>query len=133
MLFDFHQKQNAKKPNSIHATYLISGTKRSVDDTNGTNGRSGEDVSMRSSPFMSSMPEPEDAEPEEETVKETTLLLVREEELGGRAIRTFDWMLDWSHVQVLGLSSLRKPLSTSTVWNRDRSRYDQDETQRDNG
>ncbi|KAL1652973.1 hypothetical protein SLS61_004594 [Didymella pomorum] len=83
MLFDFHQKQNAKKPNSIHATYLISGTKRSVDDTNGTNGRSGEDVSMRSSPFMSSMPEPEDAEPEEETVKETTLLLVREEELGG--------------------------------------------------
>jgi hypothetical protein len=82
---------------------------------------------------MSSMPEPEDAEPEEETVKETTLLLVREEELGGRAIRTFDWMLDWSHVQVLGLSSLRKPLSTSTVWNRDRSRYDQDETQRDNG
>ena len=89
MLFDFHQKQNAKKRNSIHATYLISGTKRSVDDTNGTNRRSGEDVSMRSSPFMSSMPEPEDAGPEEETVKETTLLLVREEELESKANCTY--------------------------------------------
>lgn len=85
MLFDFHQKQNAKKANSIHATYLISGIRRAIDDTNGTNGRIGEDVSMRSSPFMSSMPEPGDAEPEEETVKESTLLLVREEELESRA------------------------------------------------
>lgn len=81
MLFDFHQKQNAKKANAIHATYLISGTKRSVDDTNGKNGRSGEDLSMRSSPFMSSMPEREDVEPEETLVKKSTLLIVREEEL----------------------------------------------------
>ncbi|XPS99647.1 hypothetical protein M3J09_008819 [Ascochyta lentis] len=79
MLFDFHQKQNAKKPNSIHATYLISGTKRIASESNGTNGRNGEDVSMRSSPFMSSMPEPE--EQEEEPVKKSTILLVREEEL----------------------------------------------------
>ncbi|KAJ4379741.1 hypothetical protein N0V86_004923 [Didymella sp. IMI 355093] len=81
MLFDFHQKQNVKKANSIHATYLISGTKRSVDGTNGTSGQNGEDVSMRSSPFMSSMPEQEDIETEEEPVKQSTLLLVREEEL----------------------------------------------------
>jgi DNA polymerase delta subunit 3 len=81
MLFDFHQKQNVKKANSIHATYLISGTKRSVDDTNGTNGQKGGNVSMRSSPFMSSMPEQEVIEPEEEPVKQSTLLLVREEEL----------------------------------------------------
>ena len=27
MLFDFHQKQNAKKPGSVHATYLITGTR----------------------------------------------------------------------------------------------------------
>lgn len=88
MLFDFHQKQNAKKPNSIHATYLISGTKRAVDKTNGTNGRSGEDVSMRSSPFMSSMPEPE--EQEEEPVKKSAILLVREEELTSTN-RTAKW------------------------------------------
>ncbi|KAF3044052.1 hypothetical protein E8E12_008189 [Didymella heteroderae] len=78
MLFDFHQKQNAKKAKSIHATYLISGTKCSIDDTNDTNGQ---DISMRSPPFMSSMPEPEDTSPEEEPVKESVLLLVREEEL----------------------------------------------------
>lgn len=88
MLFDFHQKQNARKANSIHATYLISGTKRSADDTNGTNGRNGEDISMRSSPFMSSMPEAEDAELEEESVKESILLLVREEELESKEDRT---------------------------------------------
>ncbi|KAJ4341312.1 hypothetical protein N0V95_007260 [Ascochyta clinopodiicola] len=79
MLFEFHQKQNARKPNSIHATYLISGTKRTASEPNGTNGRNGEDVSMRSSPFMSSMPGPE--EPEEEPVKKCAILLVREEEL----------------------------------------------------
>ncbi|KAF1362764.1 hypothetical protein EJ07DRAFT_163360 [Lizonia empirigonia] len=79
MLFDFHQKQNAKKPHSIHATYLISGTKRVAGETNGANGRSEEDVSMRSSPFMSSMPQSE--EHEEEPIKKSTILLVREEEL----------------------------------------------------
>ncbi|KAG9202937.1 hypothetical protein G6514_003718 [Epicoccum nigrum] len=80
MLFEFHQTQNAKKPNSIHATYLISGTKQSDEGTASTNGRIGEDVSMRSSPFMSSMPEKEQ-EDEEQLVRKTTLSLVREEEL----------------------------------------------------
>ncbi len=83
MLFDFHQQQNAKKADSIHATYLISGTKRLVEDTNGANGRIDEDVNMRSSPFMSSMPEPDEKE-EEEPVKESVILLVRQEELASR-------------------------------------------------
>lgn len=78
MLFDFHQKQNAKKPTSIHATYLVAGRKRNSEQTNGANGRDGGDVDMRSSPFMSSMPEPEEPK---EPLKETTILLVREEEL----------------------------------------------------
>lgn len=26
MLYDFHSTQNKKKPNSIHATYLVTGT-----------------------------------------------------------------------------------------------------------
>ena len=84
MLFDFHQKQNAKKPNSIHATYLISGVIRPADGTNGTNGRVEEDTNMRSSPFMSSMPDREDSD-EEEPVKQTTILLVREEELASES------------------------------------------------
>lgn len=85
MLFDFHQKQNAKKANSIHATYLVSGTKHTSDKVNGTNGRSDEDASMRSSPFMSSMPEQEHPQPEDEPVKKSALLIVREEELARRS------------------------------------------------
>ncbi|KAF2829352.1 hypothetical protein CC86DRAFT_444450 [Ophiobolus disseminans] len=87
MLFDFHKQQNAKKSNTVHATYLITGKKRSEDDeskhTNGVNGRDGDDTNMRSSPFMSSMPEPEEDsdESDEEPVKQTTILLVREEQL----------------------------------------------------
>ncbi|CAO2654698.1 Nn.00g114310.m01.CDS01 [Neocucurbitaria sp. VM-36] len=79
MLFDFHQKQNAKKPKSVHATFLVSGTKQSTEGTNGINGQDSEDTTMRSSPFMSSMPELE--EHTEERVKKTTIVLVREEEL----------------------------------------------------
>jgi DNA polymerase delta subunit 3 len=89
MLFDFHQKQNAKKPSSVHATYLITGRRRTAEDANSTNvinGRDGGDINMRSSPFMSSVPQTDDDEDEddveaEEPVKETTILLVREEEL----------------------------------------------------
>ncbi|KAH9874418.1 hypothetical protein IAQ61_003607 [Plenodomus lingam] len=79
MLFDFHQKQNAKKPNSVHATYLVSGTKRRTEQLNGCNGHTGDDVDMRSSPFMSSMPEA--AEPAVESTKKLSIVLVREEEL----------------------------------------------------
>jgi DNA polymerase delta subunit 3 len=90
LLFDFHKKQNAKKANCVHATYLITGTRRTDSDSgkgkgaNRVNGKDGEDVNMRSSPFMSSMPEPEEEdESDEEPVKQTTILLVREEELEG--------------------------------------------------
>ncbi|KAF2265785.1 hypothetical protein CC78DRAFT_578958 [Lojkania enalia] len=79
MLYDFHTKQNAKKPNSVHATYLLTGKKRSPEHTNGANGTDGGDTFMRSSPYMSSMPEPE--EPAEELVMKTSIVLVREEEL----------------------------------------------------
>jgi DNA polymerase delta subunit 3 len=99
MLFEFHQKQNAKKPNSVHATYLLSGTKRRAAPTKATQGRHGEDVDMRSSPFMSSMPERvefgEDSaddsgdETSDETndelpkCKTTIIQLISEEELEG--------------------------------------------------
>lgn len=79
MLFDFHQKQNAKKPNSVHATYLVTGAKRKTEQSNGSGGRTGDDVTMRSSPFMSSMPEPE--ERAVEATRKLSIVLVREEEL----------------------------------------------------
>jgi DNA polymerase delta subunit 3 len=85
MLADFHEKQNARKASSVHATYLLAGTRRSPARTNGTAARDGNDVSMRSSPFMSSMPEPE--EPVEAPVPKTAILLVREEEVEGASTR----------------------------------------------
>ncbi|CAG7562461.1 unnamed protein product [Fusarium equiseti] len=63
MLYDFHHYQNAQKVNSVHATYLVYGTKSPADD------QSDDDVEM-----TSSMPEPEET-------PISTLTLVREEEL----------------------------------------------------
>ncbi|KAH5407493.1 hypothetical protein HBI47_171510 [Parastagonospora nodorum] len=96
MLFDFHQKQNAKKAKSVHATYLITGKQRAHEASNGTSAQDSADVDMRSSPFKSSMPEAaedegdddndddeddEEDDDDDEPVQETTILLVREEEL----------------------------------------------------
>lgn len=67
MLYDFHTHQNAQKANSIHATYLIHGTKASQED---------DDVEMASSA--------PDHEPLSETVPNFALTLVREENLTGR-------------------------------------------------
>jgi DNA polymerase delta subunit 3 len=94
MLFEFQKHQNARKPNSVHATYLLTGTPKRAERSNGAHTRKGEDADMRSSPFMSSMPDPEgpgdsdyanDSDDEEtpapEGVKETRILLVQEEDL----------------------------------------------------
>lgn len=83
MLFDFHNHQNAKKPGTIHATYLVSGTKRKETAPAITNGgaKDGEDDYMQSSPFMSSsMPQPEEGTGETSVL---SISLVREEELEG--------------------------------------------------
>ena len=71
---------------------------------------------------MSSMPEPE--EQEEEPVKKSTILLVREEELAS----TYRVYSEGSHanheIQRPALSSQRNPRSISTAWSQDHSRYD---------
>jgi DNA polymerase delta subunit 3 len=43
MLYEFHQNQNAQKPGTVHATYLLAGTKSK--EINGTDGaqKDGED------------------------------------------------------------------------------------------
>ncbi|PVI04643.1 hypothetical protein DM02DRAFT_158708 [Periconia macrospinosa] len=79
MLYEFHRNQNAKKPRSIHATYLITGKKRTSEHTNGLNGKDGEDAVMQDSPFPSSLPGTQ--EPDEKPVSTTSIVLVREEEL----------------------------------------------------
>jgi DNA polymerase delta subunit 3 len=81
MLYDFHTKENTKTPNSVHATYLLAGRKRSLEHTNGANGQDGDDTIMQSSPYMSSMPEPEAEQPSGASIPKTSIILVREEEL----------------------------------------------------
>lgn len=68
MLYDFHNYQNAQKANSVHATYLVYGTKSPDDE------QSDGDVEM-----MSSLPELEET-------PISTLTLVREEELKGMSL-----------------------------------------------
>ncbi|PQE26640.1 hypothetical protein CJF31_00010584 [Rutstroemia sp. NJR-2017a BVV2] len=84
-LFEFHRIQNAKKPGTIHATYLISGTKRKeAAVTSNGHEKDGEDSVMQSSPFQSSMPQPEDTVQEESSV--LTITLVPEEDLDSKAL-----------------------------------------------
>ena len=86
MLFDFHHRQNQKKPGSVHATYLITGSQASKPSTqaNGAHESSLDDGNLQSSPFMSSsMPDPkEDGDDEPQTV--TVVSLVKEELLPGK-------------------------------------------------
>lgn len=88
MLYEFHRSQNAKKPQSLHATYLVCGVRKPAIEESSTNrvhAENGEDVTMADDSFMSSsMPEPaeEDEEPHEE-IPVTSITLVREEHLVG--------------------------------------------------
>tara|TARA_R110002003_G_scaffold595_14_gene20823 strand:- start:9396 stop:9830 length:435 start_codon:yes stop_codon:yes gene_type:complete len=120
MLFDFHQQQNAKKPNSVHATYLVTGRKRIPPHPNGAHSKDGEDVAMRSSPFMSSMPEPDESA--EEPIGRTAVVLVREEELQSACARTCGTTALTSPQKPVPISSTSRP-STYTAWNPARSRY----------
>jgi DNA polymerase delta subunit 3 len=83
MLFEFHRQQNVKKPGTVHATYLVAGTKRKPDPTttSGSVAKDGEDEYMQSSSFRSSpVPNPEEVP---EDVPVLSITLVREENLEG--------------------------------------------------
>jgi DNA polymerase delta subunit 3 len=81
MLYDFYTQENAKKPHSLHATYILAGRKRSVEQSNGANGRDGEDIVMQSSPPRSSMPLSEPDQVAETPISRSSVVLVKEEEL----------------------------------------------------
>jgi DNA polymerase delta subunit 3 len=84
MLYEFHRQQNGKKPGTVHATYLLSGTKRVEEPvpTNSKVKKDGEDEYMQSSPFLaSSMPQIEDGSGAANVL---SITLVREENLEGR-------------------------------------------------
>lgn len=93
MLYDFHKIQNAKKSNSVHGTYLLTGTPRtdSNEFVKKIQRQDDGDSIMQSSPFPSSYPEPEpalefedeDVYPVEENIPTTMVALVTEEGLEG--------------------------------------------------
>jgi DNA polymerase delta subunit 3 len=91
MLYEFNAEQNKRKPGSVYATYLVSGTKKHEQesrDTTMTNGKHDTDAPPPSSPPVpsSSMPGPsqqESAVSVQEAFKVRTVTLVREEHLEG--------------------------------------------------
>ncbi|OAA68333.1 DNA polymerase subunit Cdc27 [Niveomyces insectorum RCEF 264] len=74
-LYDFHTSQNAKKPNSLHATYLLYGTKPAEERTRPQNGQQqgGDDVDMDDDSHFDDQPS--------EQVPTLFLTLVSEENL----------------------------------------------------
>jgi DNA polymerase delta subunit 3 len=92
MLYEFHRQQNGKKPDTVHATYLISGTKRIAEPEVATAvKKDGEDEYMQSSPFMnSSMPQVYEGTGASSTL---TITLTREEELDRTTSRSLPFYL----------------------------------------
>ena len=87
MLYEFHHSENAKKPSSVNATYVIAGIQKppeplpsKVAQTN-KNGDD-EDEIMQSSPYLpSSMPNQDTTI---ETAATASIVLAREEDLEGK-------------------------------------------------
>ncbi|KAG8527465.1 uncharacterized protein KY384_007617 [Bacidia gigantensis] len=80
MLYDFHSNQNKRKPNSVHACYIIDGfLKREPQPAVDGKEDDGEDVHMQSSPFISSSMPQNDAEVA--NIQTRTIMLVKEEHM----------------------------------------------------
>jgi hypothetical protein len=94
ILYEFHAHENGKKPNSVHATYLVAGTKKTHEYHAATNGNvKGADVDddpipsspppFTSSMLQSSQQEGDDQQSQNEIVPVKTITLVQEESLEG--------------------------------------------------
>jgi DNA polymerase delta subunit 3 len=89
VLFEFHRNENAKKPQTVHATYVISGIQKAPEPAP-TNGHANdEDEIMQSSPDLpSSMPN-QDAS--SYSTRIASIILAREEDLEGMVVRRSRW------------------------------------------
>ena len=108
MLYEFHRKQNAKKPGTVHATYLLTGIRRIHSlstHPNGVHSHDGEDTVMQSSPVFPSSSVPMQDETMEEASLMRTILLVKEEDLE-QAKNTFD-TISSIHIYSLEANALK--------------------------
>ncbi|OAX85155.1 hypothetical protein ACJ72_00457 [Emergomyces africanus] len=82
MLYEFHRIENAKKPQSVNATYLITGTQAPAQQ-HALNGhvKDGDDEIMQSSPFLMSQVSQQEDDTENDDIPRTTITLVREADL----------------------------------------------------
>ena len=85
MLFEYHKQQKTKKPDSVHAIYIVAGTRKNVEPAvNGKPaGNDGEDVIMESSPFPSSLTQGLNEGADDPPPEVLSITLVREEDLEG--------------------------------------------------
>lgn len=88
MLYEFHRVENSKNPQSVNATYLVTGIQAHAR-LHALNGRvkdgvkDGDDEIMQSSPFMSSQVAQQEDGAENDDIPVTAITLVREEDLSG--------------------------------------------------
>lgn len=117
MLFDFHRKQNAKKPGSVHATYLITGTRTPPKPQQQANAESqdGDDTVMQSSLPIPNSSAPQAPEDDVEPTPVRSVLLVKEEHLS-QAKATFE-KITGIHVYSLAAGGL-SDLNSLTECNR---------------
>lgn len=115
MLYEFHRNENKKKANSVHATYLVAGSRYETEPPNGV-VKDGDDVVMASSqPFPSSPPEITINEVEDDTPI-LSITLVREEDLD-EARKSYE-SISSIHVYSLGPTKV-KDLQTLSDANRE--------------
>lgn len=95
MLYDFYTYENAKKTGSVHATYLLAGSKKAISKEFGSNKspdklqngsieNHDEPIPSSPPPFTSSMLRSSPSQQETQVTKMHCVVLVREEALDGQ-------------------------------------------------
>lgn len=106
MLYDFHHNENNKKPNSVNATYILTGVQKAPEPATSANGfQSSADTDdiPPSSPYISSSMPNQDGDADEVAI--SSILLVREEDLEGEWCRRLAgrvWHGAWSYKLIMG-------------------------------
>ncbi|KAL4807571.1 DNA polymerase subunit Cdc27 [Aspergillus unguis] len=117
MLYDFHRNENAKRPSSINATYVVTGIPKPAEPaTNGAANGSGDndDSITPSGPYISSsMPNQEDSDNQ---IPVSTVLLAREEDLEGKLLREDLNVLTDANREMLVNHSQEDPLEYGKQW-----------------
>jgi len=83
MLYDFYTTQNSKNPNTVHATYLLTGFREEKDEDaeeDAEEDAGGEDIQMEASPF--------DATQQSDKTLVRCVVVVAEEKLTGTTTTT---------------------------------------------